>query len=82
MTRIDAGGDDLQAIDACMRGTTAAASDHVLDHARLSAEHRLDRAIPAIAHPAIETEAARRQVHPGPEADALHPPFDQKMNAR
>ena len=52
--------------------TLAAQFDHGEHRLLRPGEHRLDRTVAAVAHPAFETALARHRLRPGAETYALH----------
>ena len=64
----------IERVDARQTRAAPAGFDHLGDDARLAGEHRLNRAIAAIAHPALQPAPERLALDEGAEADALHAP--------
>ena len=61
-------------------GPTRQRSSIDVDGAWGSLQHRFDRAVAAIAHPAGEPQLRRLHLDEGAIPDALHAAFDAKMN--
>ncbi len=64
----------VKRIDARAEGPAPAGFDRGGDRRRLACEHRLDRAVTAVAHPAAQMTLERLVLDEGAEADALHAP--------
>src|SRR5262245_51785102 len=62
---------DVYGIDAGRRRAAAAGFDHAADRAIVADDHRLDRAVDAIAHPAAQPQALGHLHHPVAVAHAL-----------
>src|SRR5581483_10496334 len=69
----------IDGVDARRRRTHAARRDHIVDGLRRAGEYRLDRAVTAIAHPALQPAVMRLVLDESAEADALHAPADDDM---
>lgn len=59
----------------------AAMFDHRVDLGTGSGEHRLDRAILPVAHPAIQAQTPGHLDRPAPIPHALNPPFNADTNS-
>ena len=69
----------IDRVDARAGRTLVACRDHGDDGFLRSCEHRLDRAVAAVAHPAFEATFERGVFGPGAESDALHPAADEHV---
>lgn len=80
-------GRDLTLVRGVMKGRNRrcrrpapASLDHGVHLVGRSGEHRLDRAIGQVSHPAIQTKAARNAYGPATIPDALDSPLDPNAN--
>jgi len=69
----------IDKIDPRARRPGAAVVDHRQHIVFQPDEQSLDRAVAAIAHPALQAALQRRHFGPGAKSDALHPAADQDI---
>ena len=62
---------DVNLVDPSGGGPLAAGSDQFLEHHGLAQRQKLDRAVQPVAHPTVESEAARRILDEMSITDAL-----------
>ena len=73
------GGDP---IDAGEGRAFVTASQDFIERLRRAADHRLDGAVPAVAHPAVEAQGRRLLDHPVAISDTLDAPLDEDAERR